>query len=104
MREIVVNALFHLGAGYHLTFVKQPGCDVEEIAGVVQKFIPDAHMKSNIGSELSFILPFESKADFEHLFAALDVQKEWLQFSNYGVSVTTMEEVFIRYQMFKLLK
>lgn len=94
--------MIFVGAGYHLIFVKQGNCDVQKIMDVVVKFVPDTHMKSNVGLELSFILPFESKANFEGLFAMLDDQKEQLRFSSYGVSITTMEEVFLRYSRIQL--
>ena len=84
------------GAGYHLTIVKQPNCDTSQITNVVQKVIPEARMESNVGMELCYILPFESKGNFEHLFNVFDEDKDRLAFSSYGISVTTMEEVFLR--------
>lgn len=43
--------------GYHIVMVKTPHCDVEEVAKLIHNYVPVATMKSNVGTELSFILP-----------------------------------------------
>ena len=77
--------------------VKQLGCDVDVVKSLVQKHVPDACVESDIGLELSFILPHESKAQFVALFDEIEHRKQELMISSYGASVTTMEEVFLKY-------
>ncbi|XP_002739960.1 phospholipid-transporting ATPase ABCA3-like [Saccoglossus kowalevskii] len=84
------------GVGYHMTIVKLPGCDVEQITDIVRHHVPDGQIGSNIGAELSYILPSESSCNFEALFTELEMQKTSLGIGSYGASVTTMEEVFLK--------
>lgn len=39
--------------------VKEPVCDVDEISKLIHYYIPTATLKTNVGNELSFILPKE---------------------------------------------
>ena len=85
-----------LGAGYHLTIVKDSNCDVNKVTRVVQSYVPEAELESNIGYELSYILPRESSGQFETLFDDLQTNRKDYGISSLGASVTTMEEVFLR--------
>ncbi|KAI8797159.1 ATP-binding cassette sub-family A member 3 [Biomphalaria glabrata] len=84
------------GAGYHMILVKRPECDVQKIINIVSKYIPTAELESNIGAELSFILPQNLVSNFEPLFTELEQKQEELGISSFGASVTTMEEVFLK--------
>ncbi|KAK3091888.1 hypothetical protein FSP39_023469 [Pinctada imbricata] len=84
------------GAGYHLTIVKENNCNVDKVTSVVQKYVHEAELESNIGYELSYILPRESSAQFEPLFDDLQNNRQTYGISSLGASVTTMEEVFLR--------
>ncbi|XP_072454006.1 phospholipid-transporting ATPase ABCA3-like isoform X2 [Notamacropus eugenii] len=48
------------GAGYHLIMVKDPECKVKKISQLIYRYVPNAKMESNVGAELSFILPKEN--------------------------------------------
>ncbi|KAG1683898.1 ATP-binding cassette sub-family A member 3 [Nymphon striatum] len=84
------------GAGYHMVLVKDSTCKVETIADLVTEFVPKSEMESNMGAELSFILPHESSPNFQALFQNIEDNKVALGISSYGASITTMEEVFIK--------
>ncbi|XP_074055105.1 phospholipid-transporting ATPase ABCA3-like [Macrotis lagotis] len=84
------------GAGYHMTIVKGPTCNTEEISNLILNHVPGATVESNVGAELSYILPKESSNKFESLFTELEEKKTELGIASYGASVTTMEEVFLR--------
>ncbi|XP_074138922.1 phospholipid-transporting ATPase ABCA3-like isoform X2 [Sminthopsis crassicaudata] len=84
------------GAGYHLVIVKEPTCNIEEISHLILNYVPTATVESNVAAELSFILPKESSNKFESLFTELEEKQTELGIASYGVSVTTMEEVFLR--------
>uniref|UniRef100_A0A8C7LC43 ATP binding cassette subfamily A member 3 n=1 Tax=Oncorhynchus kisutch TaxID=8019 RepID=A0A8C7LC43_ONCKI len=85
------------GAGYHMVIVKDALCNVSEITRLVHMYVPNATLESSAGAELSYILPKESTNRFELLFAELEMNREELGIASYGASVTTMEEVFLRY-------
>ncbi|XP_052824141.1 phospholipid-transporting ATPase ABCA3 [Octopus bimaculoides] len=84
------------GAGYHLVIVKTPQCNVANVTHLLKSFVPEATMESNVGAELSYLLPHESSCYFEKLFNTIQSKQANLGISNYGVSVTTMEEVFLK--------
>uniref|UniRef100_A0A2I3S1T8 ATP binding cassette subfamily A member 3 n=1 Tax=Pan troglodytes TaxID=9598 RepID=A0A2I3S1T8_PANTR len=84
------------GAGYHMTLVKEPHCNPEDISQLVHHHVPNATLESSAGAELSFILPRESTHRFEGLFAKLEKKQKELGIASFGASITTMEEVFLR--------
>lgn len=68
----------------------------KRLTALVATFIPEAEPLSDVGAEQSFRLPFAASNVFVELFSAFDSQKEILGIAEYGISVTTLEEVFIR--------
>ncbi len=49
-----------------------------------------------MGAELSFQLPMNASAAFPELFARLEADSVPLGIETYGISVTTLEEVFMK--------
>ena len=45
------------GIGYHMTCVKEPNCNVPAITHMIKQHVPEAKLQSNIGAELTYILP-----------------------------------------------
>ncbi len=69
---------------------------VSRIDGLVTRLVPDSKMLSNVNSELSFVLPTVESKRFPSLFTELDRLKDELGILNVGVSITTLEEVFLK--------
>ncbi|KAF1329508.1 Abc transporter a family member 1, partial [Globisporangium splendens] len=85
------------GAGYNLTLVKDDAdCDDNQLIAFIQSYVPAAQVLSNVGSEIAFQLPLASSSEFAPMFAEMDQQLPRLGLLSYGVSVTTLEEVFIK--------
>ncbi|XP_067006390.2 phospholipid-transporting ATPase ABCA3 isoform X2 [Anabrus simplex] len=84
------------GAGYHLVIVKGSTCDVDAVTGLLQRHIPSITVSQNIGSELSYLLSEDQSALFEKMFHDLEENKRNIGILSYGVSLTTMEEVFMK--------
>ncbi|GMF13566.1 unnamed protein product [Phytophthora lilii] len=85
------------GAGYNLTLVKDDAkCDDKAVTAFITSFVPSAQLLSNVGSEIAFQLPLHSSSQFAPMFAEMDRQLQPLGLLSYGVSVTTLEEVFIK--------
>ena len=63
----------------------------------VKSHVDVALLSSNVGAELSFVLPKERLNKFEKLFSDLEQNSKQLGIDSFGVSVTTLEEVFIKY-------
>ncbi|KAK3023522.1 hypothetical protein RJ639_044788 [Escallonia herrerae] len=98
------------GVGYTLTLVKTaPGVSVA--ADIVYRYIPSATCVCEVGTEISFKLPLASSSSFESMFREIERymrrsgpdsnaigrdDQSYLGIESYGISVTTLEEVFLR--------
>ena len=53
------------------------------------------HVESSAAS-LAYVLPFDQVAQFPPLFEALDSSLDQFQVAGYGVTITSLEEVFLK--------
>ena len=88
------------GAGYKLIFDKMPGMTADQLAKLtafVQKSIPTAKYFSEDGAEEQalYSLPFNTVKQFGPFFTKLDSSLGSLHVSNYGVTITSLEDVFL---------
>lgn len=58
--------------GYHMTLVKEPNCVSSDVEALVHSFVPSAKQVTDVGAELSFILPSSATTKFPELFDSLD--------------------------------
>ncbi|XP_024942835.1 ATP-binding cassette sub-family A member 5 [Cephus cinctus] len=87
------------GIGYHLTLVLEGNAREHAISRLVTSHVSKAEKARRHGRELSFILPHNSVENFAPLFSAIEqeikTRASRLGISSYGVSMTTLEEVFL---------
>ncbi|XP_052047787.1 glucosylceramide transporter ABCA12 [Apodemus sylvaticus] len=94
------------GDGYHLTLTKKKSpnldanaiCDTVAVTAMIQSHLPEAYLKEDIGGELVYVLPpFSTKVSgaYLSLLRALDRGMGKLNIGCYGISDTTVEEVFL---------
>ncbi|XP_059388729.1 cholesterol transporter ABCA5-like [Carassius carassius] len=83
------------GVGYQLRMSVTEGCEVENITSLVKQHVPKAQLSRQQEAELTFTLSSESMDAFPGLFTELDCRPD-LGIINYGVSMTTLEDVFLR--------
>ncbi|XP_064371423.1 glucosylceramide transporter ABCA12 isoform X2 [Dromaius novaehollandiae] len=90
------------GDGYHLTLTKKKNmieeCDTAAVTSLIQSHLPEAYLKEDIGGELVYVLPpFKSTVSgaYQALLRALDTGLNDLHLGCYGISNTTVEEVFL---------
>ena len=62
------------GVGYSMTISKANNCNSEEIGNLIQKHGPDSKLLSEVGTELSFRLPFASSKKFSAIWLAEEAQ------------------------------
>ena len=86
------------GAGYHLTIAKKIGDEskTDAIIEMARKWVPMAEMISDVGAEVTILLPTDSSGAFADLFDEFDANLEALHMEQYGISQVTMEEVFLK--------
>ncbi|OXB70142.1 UNVERIFIED_CONTAM: hypothetical protein H355_015132, partial [Colinus virginianus] len=88
------------GQGHSLTLIKKPTVfeiqdpkHVFRVTSLVQSHIPEAFLKENSGTELTYVIPERAdKTSFKGLFQALDQSLHHLHVTGYGISDTTLEE------------
>lgn len=85
------------GAGYDLTVVKRDtSITSDSIEAVVTRFVPSAKKSGDISMEIKFQLPATESPKFEALFADFENNKEKYGIQSFGISLTTLEEVFLK--------
>ncbi|KAF4798375.1 ATP-binding cassette sub-family A member 10 [Turdus rufiventris] len=83
------------GICYHLRIHVSESCDLENVTSLVKGYIPNATLSGHTQYELRYKLPLENVNKFPDLFSGLDSCSEQ-GIINYGVSMTTLEDVFLR--------
>uniref|UniRef100_A0A4W5LIR1 ABC transporter domain-containing protein n=1 Tax=Hucho hucho TaxID=62062 RepID=A0A4W5LIR1_9TELE len=114
----------YFGSGYYLTLVKagdeqmtnqctgveqrqvkevnRGECTVPvkclDTSTVVCRHVPEAVFLESIGQEITYILPYGGAKDgtFALLFKELDLKMADIGVTNYGISDTTLEEIFLK--------
>nr|XP_045230439.1 ABC-type organic anion transporter ABCA8 isoform X3 [Macaca fascicularis] len=83
------------GIGYHLSLQLNEVCVEENITSLVKQHIPDAKLSAKSEGKLVYTLPLERTNKFPELYKDLDSYPD-LGIENYGVSMTTLNEVFLK--------
>jgi ATP-binding cassette subfamily A (ABC1) protein 3 len=86
------------GAGYHLVCVKSDAaCDSLAVTELLRKYIPDLKKpESEVGTELSYLLDDKNVLVFQKMLQELEENSKELNIESYGISLTTLEEVFLK--------
>ncbi|CAM9216529.1 unnamed protein product, partial [Ectocarpus fasciculatus] len=80
--------------GVNTTATQEQG--VKPIKHLVRSHVKEATLLSNVGAEVSFQLPNDASSSFQGMLTEIDSRKTELGVNSYGLSVTTLEEVFLR--------
>ncbi|NXP48513.1 ABCA8 protein, partial [Heliornis fulica] len=83
------------GIGYHLRIHVRESCDLKNMTSLVKQYIPNVIFSGHSQYELQYKLPLENVNKFPDLFHGLDSCSDQ-GIINYGVSMTTLEDVFLR--------
>ncbi|XP_053402183.1 cholesterol transporter ABCA5-like isoform X2 [Mercenaria mercenaria] len=86
------------GLGYHLNMVVEPDCDTQKVSSVVSGIVSGSEINRIHGKELDITLPYDGVSKFSELFSVLENPStaQSLGVKNFGVSMTTLEEVFLK--------
>ncbi|GBP54696.1 ATP-binding cassette sub-family A member 3 [Eumeta japonica] len=85
----------HYGVGYTLVVVKGESFDERECTELIRKYITNVHVKEDRGSEVTYNLPSEYSHCFVNLLTDLEAKIHNIGFKNYGLTATTLEDVFM---------
>jgi len=75
---------------------KEPHCQTKFIKNLVRDYIPNSTTISNVSGELAMSLPTDNEQVLSNLLKKLSVDKDNLGINNFGLSVTTLEDVFLK--------
>ncbi|KAM4564931.1 phospholipid-transporting ATPase ABCA1 [Fundulus diaphanus] len=80
------------------TWDKSDPTDLTSVTQLVRHYVPEAAFLESIGQEITFILPYSGARDgtFATLFHKLDLAIADLGLTSYGISDTTLEEIFLK--------
>ena len=85
------------GAGYKLTMVKTSKATNMVIGPyLIEKLGPQVKKISEVSSEISYQIPTTLSHRFTEFFGSFDADLPQLGVSSYGISITTLEEVFLK--------
>lgn len=84
------------GAGYYLIMDVTQKCIPSKVTSLLQRYIPYVKIFSQVGSELTYQLPEHESHKFEDMLRELENNDKHLGVQSYGVSLTTLEEVFMK--------
>ena len=85
------------GVGFNLTIDKKLKEDNPKIEQYLkEKLSEHVQVVSKVSSEMTFRIPVYLTPKFKEFFAQFDKDLDELLIQSYGISVTTLEEVFLR--------
>ncbi|CAH2106426.1 unnamed protein product [Euphydryas editha] len=85
----------HYGVGYTLVIVKNTDFQIDVCTALIDKYIPGTMIKEDRGIEVTYNLPNNYCHVFEDMLIDLESKKDIIQFKNYGLAATTLEDVFM---------
>eukprot|EP01135_Chromosphaera_perkinsii_P003932 Nk52_evm33s262 gene=Nk52_evmTU33s262 len=84
------------GIGYSMSIVKGTNCVSEEMINAIRQHVAGAECVSDVGTELTCILPKSSACSFAGLLKDIEARQAELGFLSYGLCISTLEEVFLK--------
>ncbi|XP_054933572.1 ABC transporter A family member 5-like isoform X3 [Dermacentor andersoni] len=86
------------GAGYRVQIARKPSVAFQlyDIMHIIKSTVPEAEVRRHRQSEVTVALHVLDCAGFEHMFAQLEAQSDALGIDSIGVSVATIQDVFVK--------
>ncbi len=75
---------------------KQEQCSSARVTQFIQEHIGNVVLERESTAELIYGIKRGESKQIEHLITKLDQQKETIGINSYGLSMTTIEDVFLR--------
>jgi hypothetical protein len=76
--------------------VKAHHCNTPKLRELVTNAIPGSKLQAETRSEVTFLLPDSESYLFADLFQLLEGKQSQLGVTNFGVTATTLEDVFLK--------
>ena len=83
------------GVGYNLILAKTKDTVSADVEKLIKNSVKEAAMMQETSTELHYQLPERSQSKFKEFFNTLDQNLHKLKVGGYGVTVTTLEQIFL---------
>ncbi len=84
------------GVGYNLTMVKKNKENNTKVGPYLEQKLGEVKKLHEVASEITYQIPTNLSHKFQKFFEDFDYSLDMIDISSYGISVTTLEEVFLR--------
>lgn len=86
------------GIGYHLNCISKVDFEQEptHLNEIVKRHVANSKLERYHGQEVSYTLPMNSISKFQPLFEELEKTKKSIGLEYISISMTTLEEVFLK--------
>jgi ATP-binding cassette subfamily A (ABC1) protein 3 len=81
---------------YRLFIEKTDICNTKNITRFIREYVPDVMLERETPLELVFGIKRDASQHIGRLINALDQQQQYIAINGYGLSMTTIEEVFLK--------
>ena len=75
---------------------KQATCSSQAVTQQIQKYVPEVVLERESTAELVYGIKRGQAKEIERLIDGLDRSKQAMGINSYGLSMTTIEDVFLR--------
>ncbi|GBM33337.1 ATP-binding cassette sub-family A member 3 [Araneus ventricosus] len=93
-RTVLFGTPLGLRTGYHLHVVKDFNFDLNALINLINKFIPEVTLGNELEKEISFNLSTNTISGFGDMLEELENRKAELGVISFGITITTMKDVF----------
>lgn len=84
----------HFKAEYLLTIVKEPGCNVDDVTGLLRQYSTSIDIVTNIDDELCYRLSVKDKSFYEQMLKELEFRMQLLHLNSFDMSLIKLGDVF----------
>ena len=84
------------GAGYRLTLVKKEKEIAKGLEAFLHVYFSGIKKHSETRKEVHYVIPRDQTSNFKAFFESFDQRLEEFKVKSYGVSMATLEEVFLK--------
>ncbi|GBO37102.1 hypothetical protein AVEN_137576-1, partial [Araneus ventricosus] len=81
--------------GYRLHVVKDAKFNLNAVISLLKKYVPEAELVKELKEDISFSLSTDTGKNFGDMFEELENRQGELCVLSFGVTITTMEDVFL---------
>ncbi len=84
------------GSGYSLTVSKADNFNESGFLNLISQSLNNYKIDTNIAAEIKISLPYEAVDKLPDLLTRVELQKQIIGIATYGISSSTIEEVFLK--------